>query len=169
MIIFAIVGVSLSLMLGLSSVITWEITTGLITVSIGIPSLILTYEKVKSEVSVKPKKRRKEKEDFVTEEKDILREETIHVIPRNGYSYDLELKRNEHLKGEIVSTSHIDIYFVDERNFKKWEKNKNFSFEDCNESVLEAKIDYLVPKKGTWHLIIENNGRKSARVKVCLY
>lgn len=169
MVIFAIVGVSLSLMLGLASVITWQIAAVLIAVSLGIPSLILTYEEARSEASAEPKKRKTEEEEVITEVKDILREETIRVSPLDGYFYEFELTRNDHLRGEITSTSHIDIYFVDERNFKKWGKERDFIYENCNESVLEAKIDYLVPKKGTWYLIMENNGRKSAKVKVCLY
>ena len=167
--ISAIVGVSLSLMLGLALVITWQIATVLIAVSLGVPSLILTYEEVKSKASVEPKKRKIDEEEDIPKEKDILHEETIRVSPRDGYFYEFELTRNDHLKGEIISTSHIDIYFVDERNFKKWEKERDFIYENCNVSVLEAKIDYLVPKKGTWYLIMENSGRKSAKVRVCLY
>lgn len=103
------------------------------------------------------------------EEKEVLRKETIFVSPTDGYSYELELTRGDHLRGEIVSDCPIDIYFVDEENFDKWNKNRNFDYENCNEGVLEANIDYIVPIKGTWYLIIENNRRKSATVKVRLY
>ena len=163
MLFLGIVGVSLSLALGLSSVVTWQFVAVLIAVSLGIPSLILTYEKLTSEVRVKSKEEKRE------QEKEIVREETIHVSPRYGYSYEFELKRNEHLKGKISSDSPIDIYFVNDINFKKWEKDRKFNSEDCNESVLETMIDYVAPRKGTWYLIMENNGRKSAIVKVCLY
>jgi len=167
---FGIIGVSLSLVLGLSSIVTWEIVAVLITASIGIPSLILTYEKRRAEVSVKPKKESREQEQgIIAEEKRILCEETVQVSPVYGCYYSFELKRGEHLKGEIISDSSIDIYFMDSTNFKKWDKDRTFNYEDCNESVLETKIDYVAPRKGTWYLIIENNGRKSARVKVCLY
>ena len=163
MMFFAIIGVILSLALGLSSVVTWEIVTVLIAVSLGIPSLILTYEKLTSEVSVKPKEERRE------QEQEIIKEETIRVSPKDAYYYEFELKRGEHLKGEISSDNHIDIYFVNNTNFKKWSKDRTFYSEDCNESVLETKIDYVVPRKGTWYLLIENNGRKTAIVKVRLY
>ena len=167
---FGILGVTLSLVLGLSLVITWQIVAVLIAVSMGIPTLILSYEKLKliPEVSAKPKEERTEQE-IITEEKEILREETIRVSPHNAYYYVFELKRGETLKGEISSNSHIDIYFVNNTNFKRWDKDKTFNSEYCNESVLETKIDYEVPKRGTWYLVMENNGRKSAKVKVCLY
>jgi len=167
---FGILGVTLSLVLGLSLVITWQIVAVLIAVSMGIPTLILSYEKLKliPEVSAKPKEEKTE-QDIITEEKEILREETIRVSPHNAAYYVFELKRGETLKGEISSDTHIDIYFVNNINFKKWDKDKTFEFEYCNESVLETKIDYEVPKRGTWYLVIENNGRKSTKVKVCLY
>ena len=162
MMFFSIVGVSLSLVLGLFSIITWEVVAILVAVLIGIPTLI-------TQVNVKPKEEREQEQEVKTEEKEILREETIRVSPQDAYYYVFELKRGETLKGEISSDSHIDIYFVNSTNFKKWDKKRTFSFEYCNESVLKTKIDYEVPKRGTWYLLMENNGRKTAIVKVLLY
>lgn len=150
-------------MLGLFSIVSWQTVTGLIAVLIGIPSLILAYEKV----SVKPKEVGSGKQD--SKVKNFHRKETIFVTPDNGYSYEFELMKGNHLKGEISSDGPIDIYFVDDENFDKWDKNRRFDSEDCNEGVLETNIDYEVPREGTWYLIIENNGRKSVRVKVLLY
>jgi hypothetical protein len=111
-----------------------------------------------------------EESESLQDEKEILRKETIVVKPSKGYSYEFEFtKKGDHLKGEISSTSSIDIYFVDEFNFDKWNRNKSFDYEDSNEGILETKIDYLIPAKGIWYVIIENNGRKSATVKVHLY
>ena len=163
MIFFSIVGVSLSLVLGLFSIITWEVVAILVAVLIGIPTLI-------TQVNVKPKEEeRKQEQEVKTEEKEILREETINVSPHDAYYYVFELKRGEILKGEISSDSHIDIYFVNNTNFKKWNKDRTFDSECSNESVLKTKIDYEVPKRGTWYLLMENNGRKTAIVKVLLY
>jgi hypothetical protein len=104
------------------------------------------------------------------EQKVILRKETIEVSPTDSYYYEFELSKKDHLKGEISSTSRIDIYFLDEFNFNKWSRGrKYFEPEDSNEGVLETNIDYEVPKRGKWYVIIENNGRKSATVKVRLY
>ena len=162
MIFLAIVGVSLSLVLGLTSVVTWQIVTILIAVFIGMPTLI-------TQVNIKPKEQEEQEQEVKTEEKEILREETIRVSPQDAYYYVFELTRGEILKGEISSDSHIDIYFVNNTNFKKWEKERTFNYECCNESVLETKIDYKVPRKGTWYLLVENNGKKTAIVKAFLY
>jgi len=63
-----------------------------------------------------------------------------------------------------------DVLFVDESGFDKWSKGRKYFEPECsNDSVLETNIDYLVPKKGKWYVIIENNGKKSATVKVQLY
>lgn len=162
MIIVAILGVSVSLVLGLFSVITLEVVALLVAVFIGIPTLI-------TQVKVKPKEEKEQKQEVKKEEKQILRDETIRVSPHDKYYNVLELDRGDTLKGEISSESHMDIYFVDRSNFKKWDKDRDFNYEYCSESVLKTKIDYEVPKSGTWYLLMENNGRKTAIVKVFLY
>lgn len=168
--IFAIIGVSLSLVLGLFSVISWQLVAVLVAVSLGIPSLILTHEKITSEERVKPKEEGIEQEQEIVEEKVILRDETLRVSRDFSHYFELELKRGDNLKGEISSDAPIDIYFVDKTNFEKWDKGRvRFDYEYCAESVLETKIDYEVPKKGAWYVLIENNGRKSAVVKIYLY
>lgn len=163
MIFLTVIGVSLSLVLGLFSVIALEGVAVLVAVFIGIPTLI-------TQLNVKPKKKeRKQEQEVKTEEKDILREETLRVSPKDAYSYELELKRGGVLKGQISSDSHINIYLVNSANFKRWNRDRTFHSEYTNESVLKTKIDYEIPKRGTWYLLMENHGRKTAIVKVYLY
>ncbi|MFQ5758087.1 MAG: hypothetical protein ACE5IF_00250, partial [Candidatus Bathyarchaeia archaeon] len=57
-----LVGVALSLMLGVFSVVTWEVVAVLVAVSLGIPSLVLTLD-----VSLKPRKEGREQEVDVEE------------------------------------------------------------------------------------------------------
>jgi len=153
----------LSLVLGLFSIIALEAVAILIAVFIGIPTLI-------TQVKARPKEEEMEREqESRAEEKEILCDETIRVGPNDSSYYEFELSRGENVRGEISSDIAVDIYFVDKTNFKKWERDRSFNYEDSNESVLEAKIDYVAPRKGAWHLLIENNGRKSAKVKVRLY
>ena len=109
MLFTGIIGVSLSLALGLLEVITWQIVPVLITVSLGIPSLILTYEKLTSEVKVEPKKKEHEQE-IKAEEKEILKEETIRVSPNDQFYYEFELTRGDILKGKISSNCHIYLF-----------------------------------------------------------
>ena len=110
MIFIAIVGVSLSLLLGFFSVISWEGVGVLIAVFIGIPTLI-------TQVNVKPKEDKREPKQVVeTEEKEVFKDETIRVSPDHAYHYEFELERDDILKGEISSNTHFcclceDKYF----------------------------------------------------------
>jgi hypothetical protein len=111
-----------------------------------------------------------ESENLQDEKRETLRKDTIVVAPSDGYYYEFDLVKEDQLKGEITSTSPIDVLFVDEFSFDKWSRGrKYFEPENSNDSVLETSIDYVAPKKGKWYVIIENNGRKSATVKVHLY
>lgn len=179
-VLLGITGIFLSLILGYFSVIAWEIAAILIPTSIGISTLLLAFEKPKSETNAKPKVKsdayvRPKKEAKMQKlgtakvEKDTLRDETIFVSANAGYYYEFELEKNDHLKGRIISDDPLDIYFVNKTNFQKWEKDREFFIDNCNESVLDAKIDYVASRKGTWYILIENNGRKSAKVKVTLH
>ena len=163
MILIATVGVSLSLLLGLFLVIELEVVALLVAVFIGITTLI-------SQLNVKPKEDKREPKQVIeTEEKEVFKDETIRASPDHAYYYEFELERDDILKGEISSTSHLDIYFVNKTNFKKWDKERDFNSECSNESVLKTKINYEAPRSGTWYLLMENNGRKTAIVKVYLY
>ena len=116
-----------------------------------------------------PSAKKKKPQNTSDEEKDFLRKETIVVSPSDSYYYEFEFTRGEELEGKISSTSPIDTYFVDDSNFDKWNRGKSFEMEDSNEAVLDTMIYYLVPSRGTWYVIIENNGRKTAKVNVKLY
>ena len=78
-------GVILSLVLVFLSVVSWQIAAVLIAVSLGIPSLILTYERTRSETSVKPKQQEMRKERSLIFKKGAIREETIFVSPKDAY------------------------------------------------------------------------------------
>ena len=88
--------------------------------------------------------------------------------PSENCCYEFELIQGENLKGVISSSSHIDIYLVTNTSFSKWMIGETFEQECCNESVIEAKIEFLAPKEGTWYLIIENNGTKTSKVEVMI-
>ena len=113
---------------------------------------------------------KKEQEEYSMEiEKEIIYKDTI-VVEKNGVYYDHKFIRGEHLVGEISSNSAIDIYFVDEVNFDKWNRDKSFKYEECRENVLDTYFDFLIPKKGMWYVLIENSDDDTiVTVKVLLY
>ena len=90
------------------------------------------------------------------------------VCPCESCIYEFELIEGENLKGVISSSSHIDIYFVDNTNFSAWLTGKTFDHECCHESVFGAEITFPVQEEGSWYLLIENNGKKPATIEVII-
>jgi hypothetical protein len=129
---------------------------------------VMTHDSSKVDIHVSPPQKEQLQKSPI-EEKEILRNEKIVVDAGNGYDYEFDLIRGEHVKAEVESTSPIDIFFADEVNDDKWNRGKAFESEDNNESVLETTIDYVASKKGKWYVIIENNGEEPATVKIQFY
>jgi hypothetical protein len=161
MALVAILGVALSLCLGFFSIINWEIATSLIAVFIGIPTLL-------SQVKVKPKEKKHEQK-VEAENRRSLQEEVMCTMGKDANYYDFDMKRGELLQGEISADVPLNIYFMNITNFKRWDKDKDFAFEYGTENVYETKINYAVPRKGTWFLAIENTGTMEANVEVRLF
>ena len=156
----AIFGVALSLCLGFFSIINWQIATGLITVFIGIPTLL-------SQVKVKPKEKKDEQK--VKAENRSFQEEAMCIMGKDANYYDFDMKRGERLQGEISADVPLNIYFMNLTNFRRWDKGRDFAFEYGTENVYETKMNYAVPRKGTWFLAIENTGTIEANVEVRLF
>jgi hypothetical protein len=137
---------------------------------------VMTGDQSSVSITVHSRKKRNvenlptETENHREKKKEILHKETIVASPSDGYYYEFDLTRGEHVKGEVTSTNPIDVFFTDESGYEKWSKGrKYFDVESSNDSVLQANIDYVATKKGKWYVIVENNQRKSATVKVELY
>jgi hypothetical protein len=114
-IFFGIFGVLLSVIMGLYSVVTWEIVTVFVAVSLGIPSLILTYEKVKREESIAQGKaeRKHEKERIKppTPSRARGKKQKSALLPENANITKLNIDDN--LLDAIYEQAHrkaIDIY-----------------------------------------------------------
>ena len=157
LILVSVIGIILSLVLGFFSFIIWEVAGILIAISIGVPALIAQQT---TDTTILNHKKHGRK---------YLRNETISVSPIDDYYYELELEKNKPLKGLITSDYPVSVYFLDEKNYRKWDKDKNYDCEGCYESVLKAEIKFDVPKDGTWFVTIENNGRRTAKTRVMLY
>jgi len=114
-IFFGILGVLFSLVIGLYSVVTWEIVAVLVAVSLGIPSLILTYEKLKPEESIaQGKTERKHEEERIelpTPSRAQGKRQKSALLPENANITKLNIDDN--LLDAIYEQAHrkaIDIY-----------------------------------------------------------
>ncbi len=118
----------------------------------------------------KEKKSQPKPTNNAEEEKEFLIKETIVISSEDNHSYELELTKGDHLKGEILSSEKIDICFLKEENFESFEEDTDFLAEYCHEAVLETELDYFVPHTGTWFLVLINDyPDRSAKVKVRLH
>ena len=88
--------------------------------------------------------------------------------PSETCCFEFELIMGEKLKGDILSNSQIDIYLVTNDGFSKWMNDEVFDHECCHESITRTTINYQAPREGTWYLLVENNGKKTAEVEVIL-
>lgn len=92
------------------------------------------------------------------------------LLEKDDYgSYEFKLSRGDRIKGEIHSDEPVDIWFLDEINFGKFERDKTFHEEDVSGSVYDARLDFKLPSKGKWFVVIENLNKASAEVKVKLF
>jgi len=102
------------------------------------------------------------------EKRNVILDRTVRVGSDGAY-YDLIFKKGDHIRGELSSDNPMSFFFVDERNFFKWERNRTFDYEYGSEDIFKASIDFVVPKRGTWYLLLEMSGRQSAKAKAYVY
>jgi len=167
----AVVGVVVSVTLGFSMLVPWEVSSILVTASMGIPSLVLAYLSLKEKRSlkeVKPSERVSEKYAQIRQPRIIL-EETCVVDTEEYVSYDLDLKKGEELQGEISSDERINFFFLTKYGLTRFENNEDFSYDYGSESVLESKVHFTPLKTGTLCLVIENEGEDKATVTIHLF
>jgi len=106
----------------------------------------------------------------VSKEKQIVANETLSIKKKGFQQYNVVLKRGETLRGEIHSDAPVNIYFMDESNFKKYIRgNRRFLPEDGKDDFWEGSIEFFASRKDVWFLVLENEGKESVKVKVYLY
>ena len=94
--------------------------------------------------------------------------ETISIEPR-GYSfYEFRLSRGDKVKGEVTSDTPIDVIFLDEKNFDRFDRGVRFEPTDGTVAVYESKPEFKAPKKGVWIVVLVNKNKTPARAKVNL-
>ena len=108
------------------------------------------------------------KPEVFSRTKGKLYNETISLKAREYAFYDFRLSRGEKVTGETISNEPVDVYFLDEKNFERFERKKNFEEQDETEDVYEAKLEFEAPRKGKWFVVIDNQNKTSTKVKVQL-
>lgn len=149
--------------------VTWEVSSILVTASIGIPSLVLAYLSLKEKGAKETKPVEKaEKHEQGRQPRTVI-EETCVVDADEYVSYDLYLKKGEELKGRIASDERMNWFFLTKYGLTRFENNEDFSYEYGSESVLESKVHFTPLKTGKLYVVIENEGKDQATVDIHLF
>jgi len=161
------------IVLALLNILNYVVAGLLVTATIGIVGWILSYSSKQRESSI-PKEAKKITKGVVESEqipqsKRIVANETVSIKKKEFQQYIVTMKRGDILKGEIKADGPISIYFMDGLNFDRYFRDKGFEYEYGSEDFWEGSIEYSVPRKDEWFLILENEGKESIKVKVYLY
>lgn len=115
--------------------------------------------------------RSERKEDAENQpEEEFLCKETRAINPLRSYSYEFDFTEGEHLKGEVTSTSPVNISLMSLSSYSRWKEGQSFIRDGYYDDVLETAFNYLIPQDGTWYLVIENKDEfRVAKVKVRLF
>lgn len=92
----------------------------------------------------------KYQKERVVSQKNKIYEETISILPKEYSFYPFELTRKGKVKGVISSSIPVDVLFLDEMNFEKYEDSRNFVSEDIYEGIFDAKVDFEASFKGSY-------------------
>ncbi len=95
-------------------------------------------------------------------------DETTLVKSHEYSSYAFTLSAGEKVVGRINSDEPVNILFLDEKNFDKFDRDVSFDIEDEKEPAYEVKIDFHASTGGVWFVVVENNNKTSTKVKVQL-
>jgi len=168
-----ILTVAALILLALLSILNYVVAGLFVTATIGVVGWILSYVSKQRESSIFKNGKDIRKGPSVPEQmlqsKQVVANETISIKKKEFQQYIVMLKRDDTLNGEIKADGPINIYFMDGLNFDRYFKGKRFDSEYGSEDFWEGLIEYSVPRKDEWSLILENKGKESIKVKVYLY
>lgn len=161
-------GVALAILfvsLGAVRILPWEAAGTLAATTIGVVSMVIAIGRQET--------RRKETAMPEREESDrdqgLLWEESI-LVSKNGCShYDFRIDENEKVTGQISSDDYFNVYFVNPRNFTKYENgDEDFRYEYGTEHASKMKVNFIPNKAGRFYCIIESASQADIDVDVSL-
>lgn len=94
----------------------------------------------------------------------LFKNEIKAIKAKNYDYYSYDIHENEILTGTILSNVTINVYLLDSRNLRYYEDGKEFSGEIEKEYIIKTSIDFVCPKTGKWHLLIDNYNENDAEV-----
>jgi hypothetical protein len=95
---------------------------------------------------------------------------TTIVLDNEEYRiYDLDLRGNENLVGEVSAKDIINVFLVDKYALDKYEDDEpDFSYEIGEERTRRTRIDFTPSDNRQWYLIVENEESDETEVDIRL-
>lgn len=137
----------------------------------GIPFVIYYFRRKISEymgqtsrekVEEKSERTKKPERKWIVNTTTVLDKKEYHV-------YNLDLKRNENLVGEVSAEDVINVFLVNRYALNKFENEQDFSYESGEERTMRTRIDFTASKSGTWYLVVENEENEENEVETRLW
>jgi len=129
---------------------------------IDIFSSLLNFVKEKTEEkSIKEKK--------VIAQKNWIADTTISLDKESYEVFNLSLRRNEKVEGEVSGEDIINVYVVNRYGLNQFERDEEFSYFDGQERAMRTRINFTSPKSGQFYLIVDNEGKEEITVDIRLW
>jgi len=169
-IVISIVGIVAFLVLGILAVIPWQISGIMITVFIGVASLVLTYlSKEKAHVKEPQITEKAATKQTVLPKPHVIVDETSAIRRGDYAAHDLGEQGAVEIKGEISSNEPVNFYFLTQYGLNRYKELEECSYECGSERSLKSSVSFFPSRTVTWYLAVENVGKKQATVHVYLY
>lgn len=166
--IVAAIGIAFSILfvsLGVARILPWETAGTLTATTIGVVSIMLAVERSetrKKEVCI-PQHPKTESDG------ELLWEESILVTKHSCSYYSFAVKEKEKIAGQISSENYFNTYFVNPRNFAKYENGEDFKYEYGTEHASKTKVNFVPNKPGKYYCVIQNDSKSDIDVNVSLH
>lgn len=129
---------------------------------IDIFSSLLNFVKQKTEEKSGKKKKVIARRNWIVDTKISLDGESYEV-------FNLSLKRNEKVEGEVSGEDVINVFIVNRYGLNKFEDGEEPTYFNGQENTLRTRINFTPSKSGQFYLIVENEGEEEIIVDVKLW
>lgn len=132
----------------------------------------------KSKIIYKIKIENKENSHQQRQESIKLREEkkpetiskkTIKIRLEEYDELKLYRKKGEIIRGKISSDGFFNIYFLTESSYRSFKNESDFQSLDGSEDVSHFEVNFEIPRKAIYHVVLENADKKNIVVTIDLY
>ena len=152
-----------------SSAIAYVFVAGIIGILVwGFKSKI--NSKIKIENKENPHQQRQESIKLQEEKKpETISRKTIKIHRDEYDELKLYRKRGEIIRGEISSDGFFNIYFLTESSYRSFKNESDFQSLDGSEDVSHFEVNFEIPRKAIYHVVLENADKKNIVVTIDLY